>query len=216
MLDTLGGPSLDVYQFMDVNGTLRSATVINEVNFLQIEGNAFDFCIQLLDADLHESITPVLVAGNWIAPQYNITATTYDKCIQYASVMGWGNDGHISPYINTSLRDTTVQLDWFNNYTNIWESNFTYAGETLTAYEINRPHAFVQTHSTGSKFYHNVRGGDSGSPVFVPVGTDGWAIRGINEASPSPAALNAFIRIVDAKHGISTGYTVTVAADPTI
>lgn len=70
---------------------------------------------------------------------------------------------------------------------------------------------------TTNPFYHNVRGGDSGSPVLIPVADSKWALAGIiSGAMYSASAMNNLIAgLDDDVLGVSTGHTVTEASDPT-
>lgn len=78
----------------------------------------------------------------------------------------------------------------------------------------------------GSEFAltkHTPVDGDSGQPVFIVIaGTPvlAWAwttpISGTPVWQANGAVLNALIAVSDANAGVSTGYTVTVATDPTL
>lgn len=75
--------------------------------------------------------------------------------------------------------------------------------------------------SSYSDFYAQSIVGDSGTPRFIPDGNGGLILAGAVTTSsggamfPDEAVLNACIVSADTNAGISTGYTVTVAPDPT-
>jgi hypothetical protein len=70
---------------------------------------------------------------------------------------------------------------------------------------------------SGGKFYHRRWAGDSGSPALAPVANGEWALCGIISGNLwTYDIINSVIAYLDASHGISTGYTVRVAPDPTI
>jgi hypothetical protein len=68
-----------------------------------------------------------------------------------------------------------------------------------------------------ANFYHNISPGDSGMPVFMLFNGTLYAINSNGGAyfyDKIIDSINSSIEVVDAKHSITTGYTVQTIADP--
>lgn len=217
----------NVLLWKTVDNQTVSRTVIQKINIFVETGGYVDAAIYLLDYDLPDTIKPLPIVGDWLYNFSNITEENFSMLPQCYGLTLWGNDGQFSPSLSLPLNDIVwdrkfyypqtgpaninfenIILDKFNiirvfnmNYSSFWES-----------YE-NLPQYLTTT--VGGKFYHYVTGGDSGSPIVVPV-EDGWALCGIfsSNAHGSPETFNALINRLDIRAGISTGYTVTVASNP--
>jgi hypothetical protein len=115
-----------------------------------------------------------------------------------------------------------VAASRFQNYTSSLALNpVTIGGQT-----VNRPPMATYRYHGGLRYDSHqtyqtlVDGGDSGSPVFVPLPSGGLALlalivdSGYNGTYLYPALLNAAIAEVDQRAGLNTGLTVTLAASP--
>jgi hypothetical protein len=81
----------------------------------------------------------------------------------------------------------------------------------------NEPAPFTPYES----FFVSPTYGDSSSPMFLPLTSSSLAVQTLltsaqGGSSPASVVMNALIAFTDAAAGVSTGYTVTVATDPTI
>jgi len=204
--------------FKDINNNVIEKTVIRVVNLLSelyAAGlPAYDISITLLDSDLPESIHILPVIGNWGRGIVGTTADTYTQCDQIAGFCLRNNDGHIVPFMTAWWFDQVIPL-----------SPFTYEGINFHKGRIKGIGGGGNTTSIPAwpsqeptdKFYHNRRGGDSGSPYIVPC-AEGWCYSGHDSTNchPDPELFNELIDLIDTRQGISTGYEVAVATDPTL
>jgi hypothetical protein len=217
-------------RFRDVNNNLIVRTCIRSYNLINgpepKPGNGYfpsDIEIWLLDEDLPPSITPAPIVGDWF---FNHTGsnTSYNILPGAFGFFSFNQDSHICPCQLVSRYTGAVHRSGFES--------FTLAGEEFTGFELYvNPFGTLNSaqieavdlegfknwnaFSLNNIFYHAIRSGDSGSPIFFPV-EGGWALGGsmISGTMWRPAGLNALIRAVDSLHGINTGYTVTVAPNP--
>lgn len=176
-----------------------------------------DFSVTLLDSDLPSSIVPAPVVGDWINQiQSGATDSTFTFCPQFYGICLWNNDGHITPIARESSKDIVINNGIGATVDGISVSWLS-ARINNEGYGIRHTeHAGLNYQSSASDFHHIRRAGDSGSPQFVPV-AEGWALSNVVDSSLWTAPkINAAIAAVDSIAGISTGYTVTVAPDPTI
>jgi hypothetical protein len=222
-------------RFRDVNNNLIVRTCIRSYNLHNgpepKPGSGIfprDIEIWLLDEDLPASITPAPIVGDWFFKHvgsntsYNITPAAF-------GFFSFNQDSHIVPLQTVTTKPGAVHGKTFEP--------FTLAGEEFTGFDLQvnfegyiAPATYVSIsdsavtlegvgnwrwYDSDSDFYHSIRDGDSGSPIFYPV-ENGWALGGrmISGSMWRPAGLNALIRAVDSLHGINTGYTVTVAPNP--
>jgi hypothetical protein len=207
-----------VARFLDMNGVLHTRTAVAAWNGLYDGNKPFrqDFEIWLLNEDLPESIVPAPLVGDWF---YNIVGSkqNYTAGVNAFGFNSFNQDMHISP----------AQFSLYAAYENTDDRRSdTIGGVNLAGHDfLMNPgyHRFdlegYQSWAWGdhsSPFFHNLRAGDSGSPVFVPV-DGGWASASIISGHHLRAdAVNALIKAVDAKYEIDTGYTVTVAPQPVL
>lgn len=182
-----------------------------------LQGN--DISFYLLTEDLPATIKPFPVAGDWhYGIQAGGTANDFDALPQYFGIVLWNNDGHLTPFMRVALET--------DNVTGV---TITHAGVSFTPDKVDSINSFYQYglktnslttwdyHDVNSVFYHYVRGGDSGSPKLIPVAGGEWALAGIISGNFwSPSLMNSVIGLLDTSAGVSTGYTVTIAADPTL
>lgn len=207
----------DVLQWKDINNNIISRTVLGVINIgaeVSAAGlGSVDMSITLLSSALPETITILPVVGDWATGYISSTTDTVTKCPQIAGFTLMNNNGHIAPFLIAPTSDVTSGFPPFT-YQGI---DFSFrkllgAAEVGTSTTIKSWPAGV-----GQKFYHNLRGGDSGSPCVVPC-SGGWAYSGHISSNyhPTPALFNQLISLIDTRYGVSTGYTVTVAADPTL
>jgi len=199
--------------FKDINNNIISRQVIEVVCFnREIGSSLIDLSIYLLDQDLPSSITILPVMGAWGKGIVSETSETFTVCPQLAGILLTNNDGHLLPCIVAQQNDETFP-----------KSAFTYQGLNFDRSKLysaigNRSSTIKSfpDDNVGDKFYHDVRGGDSGSPFLVPC-LGGWCYAShlSNSNQPSSSLFNDLIAFIDARAGIATGYTVTVAQPPT-
>lgn len=211
----------DVVRFKDESNNIVSRTVLRVVNILSeapAQGAEADMSITLLSAPLPESIHILPIAGDWCRGIYEVTGTNYKRCQQVWGLCLLNNDGHLNPFCKEELQDETLPL-----------RSFTFEGITFNRHETTGVAGFSAINGmelwspTSGKFAHNLRGGDSGSPCIIPV-ADGWAFAGhvSRNIHPSDYNFNDLIALIDARAVAAgeienpTGYTVTVAPDPTL
>lgn len=206
----------------DINNNIIERTVIRTVNvyFESMAAGipAYDMSITLIDADLPPSITILPVAGTWSRGIYNITSNSFDRCMQACGFALLNNDGHLNPFSVVELQDSPVS-----------KSPVVFEGINI---DLSKTNGIAQITSDGledwdasdntGKFHHHLRGGDSGSPCVIPV-SGGWAFSGhiSRNKQPDPDLFNELIDLIDTRAVAAnemlspTGYTVTVAPDPT-
>jgi hypothetical protein len=219
------------FKWKDVNNVEHQRLVIGEVNYARVPFDepsfAGDIAIYLLDSDLPDEISPLPVCGEWVLNKLSETADTYTCCPQNFGLVLWGNDGNFSPRASIVVAPNPRSKDFFPPF----KQTGTLQGQVLNGEQVRRFNPGSTTSSSwsltgdtelssdliGGKFAHNVRGGDSGSPQVLPV-ANGWALYGLiaTWVNCIPSVYNLMIQDIDAKYEISTGYTVTVAADPTL
>lgn len=217
-----------VLKFRTANNETISRTVVEALTWNEIIPDDYvppgpsgltikqaDIAIFLLDSALPESIQPFPVAGEWINSFLSgTTDTNIVACPQFFGIILFGNDGHICPAQTVFTSD--IEFSW---PTVTWgEFPLTNKGTNLPCNSASsvslNGYGDLAFDLPSGDFYHQVRGGDSGSPILAPV-TNGWAICGIYAGGFwDPASLNHLISMVDSNAGISTGYTVTVAPNP--
>jgi hypothetical protein len=175
---------------------------------------AFDFQIFLLNEALPGTILPAPVVGDWFSQiQSGTEAVNY--CPQHVGLTVWNNDGHITPSGNMNVCD--IANSGTSRTVDTIETN------TVSTALLGEPGSVkipgeerLDRSNPTAPFYHNRRAGDSGSPPFAPV-EGGWALCGLVSGGLwSAVKINEAIARLDFHAGISSGLTVTVAADPTL
>lgn len=213
----------DTVQFKTADNAVITRTIQGRWSGLHVTpevgvfpGRTSDFSLYLLNDNLPESIEPFQVVGDWyLKLQEGWTSSVFTACPQGFGIILYNNDGHIRPFIAASTEDTAYS-----------GSSVVCNGVTLTLLDFVRPSGITGYTLTGyeewmnlstNPFYHDVRGGDSGSPVLIPVANDKWALAGIiSGAMYSASAMNNLIAWLDDDVlGVSTGHTVVEAFDPT-
>lgn len=196
-----------VFEWKDEDGNIEARTVVGFVNFYP----TLDYAVYILDSDLPASfVSPVV--GDWF---YNrsVASGEVTHCIQSYGILARNHGGQALPAGLITAYDIVRDIDapivdeyGLTLYEDDRVPGFQWSVAAFTNFntEYNR-------HNPASRFYSLFRGGDSASPTFAPV-ADGWAY----DSGLIPSALNSMIAAVDAANGLSTGLTVTVAADPTI
>jgi hypothetical protein len=175
-----------------------------------------DFQIFLLDSDLPDNtIQPAKVVGEWFA-DYSEISGGFTILQQSFGLILWNNNGHITPGQTTRHAIQTFTSTPVYNLDGVMVSNRVMEGRAAFGRVNMSGSESLDYSNSANEFFHNVTYGDSGSPCFSPV-EGGWAMSGIISGNMwSPEGINAAIVAVDTKAGISTGYTVTVAPDPTL
>ena len=212
----------DVLLWKDINNNIISRRVQGVVNLLdemraagfQPFHTAYDMSMTLLEEDLPPEIHILPVIGPWAKGVVSVDASTHTRCTQIAGFALFNHDGHLGPFLNARNSDDTSQRVPIT-FEGI---NFDFSRLIGVSGTVNPSTTLVNWPSgPGEKFYHHLRGGDSGLPCVVPC-AEGWAYSGHVSTGfhPEPELMNELIELTDFRYGISTGYTVTVATDPTL
>jgi len=205
----------ETIEFVKANGTIVSYTI--QARFNYSDSLIVDKQIYLLSSDVDPDIADYQIAGPWAQPR-----------------VSYGNDAvtGIVAY-NLFNQGTGVWLDQFRNvyrcsgmspsYT--WSIGLasgsidgdSFTDKVLGAYVDGTLPAYLSAYSSFTK---TAVDGDSGSPCFLPLGAGelcfhACIVRPWSGSWPDEELLNAMISYVDGLAGISTGYTVAVAPDPT-
>jgi len=208
-----------VVKFLTAANVIVERTVIARFNLYDLGHTYFDTEIALLNADLPESIVPLKIPGEWFTGVTLSTATELRYSALYAfGLTVWGNDGTWSPgcpgvqinaaYVAYSESANELGLNasagpFFSPFFGVWSD---WDRSDLA-------------NLSGQKFHHVIRGGDSGCPIVRPC-DGGWMLTGSAQGDfpLSEPAMNSIIAHVDslASPPANTGYTVTVATDPTL
>ena len=219
------------YIFMAKDGTKYTRTVLafNEGvvpnNSGQVGNRLWtqigDIAIAVLNADLPASIVSYALVPEWRLNQP--TSTTYAQ-----QWIGFKTDVHRRVHI-CGRTDTSASLA--SKYTGAYAGvTNTYTGKSLTSaisntttsLEWGSVAALPPFLSSYSSFYdpQNAAEANSGSPRFIPLSSDTLGVAGLVTYSngagwyPEAQIINICIASADARAGISTGYTVTLAANP--
>ena len=208
-------------RFVGSDGSIHTRTILAQTTGSDNSANTFanpysDLCLFLLNSDLPTSVKVYPVAGDWIAP-YSLTSVDGN---QGKYTIDWS-----TPYITTNQgRDClfTCASQLYQNYTVQHPLGTSGVGEAVYAV---LPTSVALFNTTRYDAYPTYQArpivGDSGSPVFYPLPNNGLALVTVMTTPSSgtriyPAKANSMIKDVDARAGVSTGLTVTVAPDPTI
>jgi hypothetical protein len=211
-----------VLKFVAADGTLVTCTVIGQTtgsaNGLKTNTtiNVGDLAVLLLDSDVPTGVKIYPVAGDWVSK------------IELLSVDGSFGTYHYEDACPFILLDQERRVG-LSVRSEISTTRGLVPGTLISigsgiSYE---PYAHGGRFSTGRYAYAStvleIVGikGDSGSPVFVPLPGPSLALYTVMSTPSSGPVIhesiaNAMIREVDARYGITTGYTVTVAPDPSL
>jgi hypothetical protein len=221
-------------RFRDINNNLIVRNCIRSYNLMNgpdPKPIINDIEIWLLDEDLPPSITPAPIVGDWF---FNHTGsnTSYNILPAAFGFYSFNQDSHIAPAELIPNKPGAVHTSNFQPFI-LSDEEFSGFELLITWYGILPDGTGVGIYNSpltlegfqdwswftplSGIFYHALRSGDSGSPIFFPV-ENGWALgpQMVSGSMWRPAGLNALIRAVDSLHGINTGYTVTVAPNPII
>lgn len=225
-----GGATGYTIRFRDVNGNIVDRTVQANINVgygVGVDTAGFngpkDVRLLVLNSDLPESITPAPYVGDWF---FNYTGSVTSGTFSPGAFgfVSFNQDTHICPIqavnplafpftanYQLTLNGTLLQgRDFGLGYTN------TVSLEGFHRWSYFRENAVLGTWYPEHPFFHLVRAGDSGSPIFWPVADGKWAI-GYSMISGSmwrPVAINALIAQVNDDLGIVGTYEVEVASNP--
>lgn len=223
-------------RFRDVNNNIITKTTIGNFNIKMRYGELSpspyggpdDLRIFVLDSDLPESITPAPFVGDWFM-NYVGTSTAGTFNPGAFGFVSFNQDTHICPtqMVNPLAYNYNTNYSLTLNSTLIEGREFSLnhiSNPTLISLEgYERWNYYVHAGVVGGwypdrPFFHAVRPGDSGSPIYWPVGNDGWAVGYgmIHGSMWRPAAMNALLAEINDIMGITETYEVTVAPDPTL
>lgn len=213
-------------RFRDINGNAIDRTVVRNVNVsLEFPNASFpsDVRLLVLNSDLPTSITPALYLGDWFY-RYTGTKTSGTYNPGAFGFIAFNQDTHIVPVqavnpvpfphastASLSLASAVLSGTDFGNFS---VSNITLQG--YESWNYIGPNNILGQWYPEQPFYHKIRAGDSGSPIFFPVANNKWAIGYgiVSGAMWRPEAINALIKYANDSFGIAQTYTVTVADEP--
>lgn len=165
-----------------------------------------DECVALLNSDVPGSITPFQVAGEWLATHEPYGENYRQLMFGSYLYVDQFNDAHLCPAVSNpgsgviSFSDEMSGVHFYDG-----------CGPTETT-----------TYATVFEGYDTWMKlpvpGDSSSGVFVPLDEETLAVATVLTGiygGESYQSLDGLIVKADTAYGISTGYTVTVATDPT-
>ena len=229
------------------NGPLVERTIVGGTNFTKLTdldtlpipagdiAGSWDFEMCILDSDLPDSIKPYPVSPPYIGTIASSNSTNMTFCSQGATICLFNNDGHFAPIISILMADVVNSQGLAAGFSaprlgmvfdGLPIKRSTCSVPSMSAYTkwelLNR--ADLDYTTIGSKFFHDLRGGDSGSPMLTFVGGNEFALSGFasTDANPLPDTYNDLIQRVDARAvaagqiPAATGYTVRVATAPTL
>jgi hypothetical protein len=196
-----------------ITRTIIAQTTGSELNPQTL--NVGDLCVFLLDYPLPSSIKKYSIVGDWA---YTSTVVSSGNNIQNIN-------SEISNTFITTNRAREIKFATISqNYYNL---TFPYPTTPIT---IGTNISYIPHTSAGGRFQmgrfkdftnfqSNAGGGDSGSPVFLPLGNNDLALYTVMTYPNSgtlthESLLNAMIDEVDARAGVNTNYSVTVAPNP--
>lgn len=226
-------PSIgSAYTFMAKDGTKYTRTVLaindgptaganTQITSNQAWSQIGDICVAVLSSDLPASIVSYAIVPEWRLNQP--TSASYAQ-----QWIGFKTDVHRRIFI-CGRADTNAT--GFSRYTGSYAGTAnTFTGKsftnaitnTYTALEWGSTAALPPFMSSYSSFYDPQTGteANSGSPRFIPLSNSTLGLIGtVTFASgqgyyPDEQIVNICIASADAKAGISTGYTVTLATNP--
>lgn len=196
-----------VVRFIGTDGVAVERTVIAVAYDGDLSDRTQDEYVALLNADVPNTVNPFPVAGDWLAT-YTPSGDLYILQMFAAFVtVDQNDDALLCPSVSNPNRDVVVG------------SNTTLAG--VRWHDACDPSQF-DTYATVFDGYESWAklpvGGDSGSGVFAPLSSSTLALASVITGpwgGDSYQHLDSLIDAADTAAGISTGYTVTVAPDPT-
>jgi len=202
----------DSVAFKKADGTNVTAIVAGTAH-VDVSTAAFsDLAVATFATAVDPDIIPLPLVGPWIT---NLSGS--DCAFQFVGI--WQDQNRDANFVDVGCweykRSFPSSETWRGiDLSSLLPSYIRFTSAGITSELLPSLHSYRASHKTygGS--------GDSGSAVLVPV-TGGWAVAGCMRswgACPFPHAtiLNKLIELADTDAGISTGYTVTVAPDPTL
>lgn len=174
-----------------------------------------DLAVIALDSDLPVSITPLPIVGDWFG-SVDTTAKTHRP--QHAGIF----QDQFRDLCFFSRADVSVIDSTLFQPTGTWgefsAADYAPASMTITSSFSSGRLPALASYFDSRKYYGE--SGDSGLSGVVPIADGAWAVAGAYHtagtfAHPHEDLVNALIAAADASAGISTGYTATIASDPT-
>ena len=196
-----------VLTFQRPDNSLVTRTVVGVAFNGPIGDSTEDEYIAVLNADV-TGCTHYPVAGTWI--NENVAFGSTYEVLNFGAFLyvDQGQSVHLAPSHSPNTHHILVGQNDFGSIRFFDDSAPT---------QIDRRATLFDGYQSWMKL---PQGGDSGSPVFAPLTASTMALATVMTGvyggeSPRSAVLNALIAAADSAAGISTGYSVTVASDPT-
>jgi hypothetical protein len=216
----------EILRFVGNTGTVRTRTILAQTTGHEnnsqpgFPGNpevpVGDLCVFLLSDDYTNDVAVYPVAGEWAVSSEFVESTPPSEIYDLEYALPF-----ITTNQNRKVLFSTASTFWENFRRLISQGSSEVAGVTVNhpAYPAFFRHGLPSADFV--KFQSNAVGGDSGSPVFTVLEDNGLALYTVMTYPNSGTLIheelaNAMILEVDARAGISTSITVTVAPDPTL
>ncbi len=207
----------DILRFCTPDNQVITRTIIAQTTGSELKPqtlNVGDLCVFLLDSPLPSSIKKYSIVGDWAYPS---TVTSSGNGVQNVS----------SEISNAFITTNQAREIKFATISQNYNLTFPYPTTPIT---IGTNISYTPHISAGGRFqtglfedFTNFQSsaitGDSGSPVFLPLANNDLALYSVMTFPNSgtlthESLLNAMIDEVDARAGVNTNYSVTVAPNP--
>lgn len=211
-------------RFVGNDGTIHERTITGISAPFKNGSLTDDLIVVAYDSPLPESVAPFALAGEWLRQDVADTGINRQFPGEFFS-------GGIGLTINQNHEALAVAL---GNGIQLSQSSIlrgvTYNGESIPtiigsmqlASGDSAKHAISGAFDNLEEFLKPIITGDSGKPVFVIVDSKALLVMNYTYSNLGPfigvqngTVANALILNADIDAGINTGYTVTVAPDPT-
>ena len=198
-------------RFSNAAGTVETRTITGT----SIGASAGDMLVCTLNASVTVA-SPCLIPGLWITQGREVVET----------VTNWYSGG-VAIHTDQNGKIYAATLGKTTSKTYCYSSTSTVGGVSFTNSELGG--VMVHSEEGGTippefeSLIHTPISGDSGQPAFIIIDGDlvllwtwGTPWSGTPAYLHDGAVINALIAVSDANASVSTGYTVTVATDPTL
>lgn len=224
----------DTVRFRAPDGSIEQKTIVgrtpgnNLSNVVQFHENKsiVDLCVYTFDSDIDSSIRVYEIGGEWVTqiqsvPENDIGRNEEDHFQSWSDSVAYISGGLIR--LNRNREVSICPTAGTSEYSVFTAMERSFAGQVFPIWAwFYYMFPFLPAHLTPEfdDWFIQIESGDSGSPVFAPTSESDLVLVTVLTATtggmmPNEDVLNKLILISDSVAGISTGYTVTVAPDPT-
>lgn len=212
-------------RFVDSNGAVLTRTITGISDPLAGGSLDDDLVVVTLDSDLPETVTPLAVAGDWMRQAVTSTGGNAQQPGRfYAGGYGFTINQNFQAIGVTFGSALSLSYSFVLADVTYDETPFPDIVSSIQVNSGNAAYYSVFDQLDGYEdFLVDVASGDSGKPIFADVSGDPVLVAIFTLANSGTLVgvqdgdvVNALIANADADAGVSTGYTVTVTADPTL